>query len=321
MKNKTKIILASTLAPIPLVSIATASIYISIHDSKVKYFNTLLNSKYVPENLNNQMYIDVQKYSDELITPFKYYDFLKASADLGTYNSKEWFDSLSLSDWNYKNPGDKIPENLYCNSEKQALALYSMEWGDFWNVPLHNQEEPKNTIIESSLFFPNEKLEVRGEDYKYIQQALQKGSLKENTIAYHGVEFMENEFYEQLKPYIKENNGNYDYTECVGKEITSYGFISTALNITEPRGFADGADWTDNNALKPPLKSPFYFKIFIPKNIKGVGYVSYFEFMDGVQNYEDQIMINKDSKFKIIDYYNDDGINCFDLVLLETKIV
>ena len=322
MKNKTKIILTSTLASIPVLSISSACIYVYVHNNKVQYFNTLLNNKYVPENLNNQKYIDIQKYVDELITPFKEYDLVQASKDLGTYYSKEWFDSLSSGNWNYKNPGDKVPENLYCNSAKQAVGLYAVEWGDFWNVALHKQQTPVDTEIESQSFFPNNKLKVRGNDYKLIQQALQKSSLKENTVVYHGVEFMENEFYDQLKQFIKQdNNNNYDYSDCVGKEITSYGFLSTSLDKAKSKDYSVGEDWTDNGTLKPPLKSPFCFKIFIPKNIKGAGYISYFDFIDGVQNYEDQIMINKDSTFKIINYYKEGDVNFFDLILLDTKIV
>ena len=48
--------------------------------------------------------------------------------------------------------------------------------------------------------------EIRGNDYKYLESALLKAIAPKQMIVYHGVEYMETEFYEQLKPYIQQTN-------------------------------------------------------------------------------------------------------------------
>ena len=163
--------------------------------------------------------------------------------------------------------------------------------------------------------FPDETLEIRGSDYKYILQALQRSLLLENTITYHSVEFMENEFYTQLEKYIIQNqDGSYDYSNCVRKTIKSNGFISTSLDKNWVVSFAEGENVTTGE-IELPLKEKFIFKIFIPKNITGAAYVSGFKMM-GVENMEHQILIDRNSKFEIKNYHKEQDINYFDLLYL-----
>ena len=57
-----------------------------------------------------------------------------------------------------------------------------------------------------------------GGGYIYISSALQKATAPEDLVVYHGVEFMEVEFYNQLKDYIVGNDKDgYDYSNCAYK--------------------------------------------------------------------------------------------------------
>ena len=48
---------------------------------------------------------------------------------------------------------------------------------------------------------------IRGNDYHLISQALNKvPACPENIVLYHGVEYMEEEFYDQLKNYIEKSS-------------------------------------------------------------------------------------------------------------------
>lgn len=167
--------------------------------------------------------------------------------------------------------------------------------------------------------FDGQELEIRGEDYKYVDTALEKldAIIKRDLIAYHGVEYQEIEFWDQLKNNITQNNdGSYDYSKCVGQTITSYGWISTSIDRNYAEPFVDGEDWTDNNIPKPPLKEPALFIIKIPKGYHGAAYIQGFN-LAGEVNKEFQVLIKRNSKLKITNWYkNDVGVNYFELDLI-----
>lgn len=167
-----------------------------------------------------------------------------------------------------------------------------------------------------------------GGGYKYIENALNKQSAIAPTDMrlYHGVEYQEIEFYEQLKTFIKPSDkypNQLDYSECVGKTITTNGFISTSTfydknNLTR---FCMGTNWTNDDNFEPPLKEPALFIIDVKKGQKGLAFVSNpFKMIDFV-NQEHQVIININKQFKINkwekrkDYYNN-VINVFWLDLV-----
>lgn len=235
---------------------------------------------------------------------------------ISQYN--EWYKSLSYSDWN-KNQDGSI-KNAYSNSEQQSLYLYLNQWGDFWNESLHLQKEPQDTKkvfdFANSGFLPNVEYGIRGEDYKYIDSALEKAIAPLDMTVYHGVEWLEKEFYDQLKDYIKDSKNGKDYSQTIGKTIESFGYISTSLNKKYVIDFVDGKNWITNK-LEPPLLEPAMFLINIKKGTKGVAWVSNpFKFM-GLANSEEQVMIKRNVKYKIKDWNKDtNGVNVFTLDLL-----
>ncbi|MDE5599529.1 MAG: ADP-ribosyltransferase [Ureaplasma sp.] len=309
MKRK-KIIIPSIL----FLAVAPISVLItSCSDVKEVPITNFFNA-----TLKNEKYIDLYKLVND--TTKSKNIFMKYSKELGLKYSGEWYSKLKNANWNYANPNNPvgIPLNLHCSTAKQALALYCNAWGDFWNIELHQNRIPidkPNHYLKGNGVFPKQRLGILGKDYKYISESLTESSIPENTVAYHGVEFMEIEFWEQLKDFITENkNGTYDYSKCVGQTITSYGFISTSLDKEYVDEFSDGQDWVNGGNYKP-LKEDFVFKIFIPKNIKGTAYVSWFNFMDTYDD-EHQILIDRNSKFEIVNYYKDGKNNYFDLLFL-----
>lgn len=138
-----------------------------------------------------------------------------------------WYNSLTNEKWNLDENKKFI--NYFCNSEQQAIALYSWCSGSFWNEPLHRGYEPNNVFLKLNADKQNAH-EIRGSDYLFIEQALNKAIFPKETILYHGVEYMEIEFYEQLKDFIIKTEKGYDYSQVVNKIIKSTGFISTTLN-------------------------------------------------------------------------------------------
>ena len=246
--------------------------------------------------------------------------FTKYSKEIGEKYSGKWYRNLRDANWNYANPQKPIglPLNLHCSTAKQALALYCNAWGEFWNIELHQNRIPidkPNYKLNKGFLFPEHRFSILGKDYQLISNSLSDSSIPENTVTYHGVEFMEVEYWNQLKDYITQNSdGTYNYSNCKGQKITSYGFISTTLDKKWASDFSEGEDWV-NGGKYLPLKEKFVFKIFIPKNINGVAYTSYFNFMDTI-NIEDQILIDRNAQFEIVDYYKDGENNYFDLLYL-----
>lgn len=247
---------------------------------------------------------------------------------------QSWYDSLTNHDWN-RDENNKII-NLHCSSEQQAIHLYANEWGHFWNEPLHNKEPVTNFQYKPAHKFDpginkSKKYEIRGEDYKFLQSALDKAIFPEDRIVYHGVEYMENEFPKQLEPYIKTNNINgrveYDLSNTINQTITSYGFLSTTFDKnTIVNNYVYGKDWTDNNIEKPPFKVPMMFEINIKKGTRGAAYLAGFPFSYSEQyNHDEQVLINLNSTFKITGTYKKQDsrnrtVYVLKMDLLETNI-
>lgn len=230
-----------------------------------------------------------------------------------TYYLDWWSNKLSRADFTNL----QWRSDLYCDTEIQALTMYTVEWGDFWNYYLHHQESyvTKNHKMQGN-FCDGQTKKIRFDDYKLVSSALSKApSWPTNLVVYHGVEYMEQEFYDQLKNYIVENgNGTYDYSKCIGKEITTYGFISTTFEKYHALDYCTGNIWTTDtnqiNELFPngydknnlnylPLKSYAAFKINIPKGSKNLAYVSGMPGANGYENPERQVLIDRNTRFRI----------------------
>ncbi|MDE6289312.1 MAG: hypothetical protein K2L64_00940, partial [Ureaplasma sp.] len=122
-------------------------------------------------------------------------------------------------------------------------------------------------------------------------------------------------FYTQLQSYITQNSdGSYDYSKCVGQKLTSYGFLSTTFDKAMAENFCRGYNWIDGS-YNPPLKENFIFKIYIPANINGTAFVSYYDLM-GKENLDDQILIDRNSEYQILKNYKIGDMNYFDLLYL-----
>ena len=276
---------------------------------------------------NNIQYIDIWQYLRDLYPKYIVDNkvsekTIELSNDVFLSYYRDWIDSLSLSEWDKDANG--IIENLYCNSERQAIALYGVCWGHFWNIYLHKQQTPPDAMVNRRFInLPNlgdkQEFAVRGSDYTYIDKALSRAQAPTNLIVYHGVEFMENEFWDQLQPFIKyqEDQKQYDYSNCVGQEITSYGFLSTTTDKMIAINFSNGEDWTqDTPTFTPPLKENAIFKIKIDKDQEGVGYISRFDIIDGLWKGEDQFLIKTNSKFKIEKVTKENDVNVFELTMI-----
>lgn len=245
------------------------------------------------------------------------------SNEFGMDNWKNWIFSLSYSDWSRDEHG--YAKDLYCKSERQALFMYTQMYGHFWNYYLHHQITPPDGVLPKEdlekLVYTNKNLNYYGSDYRFISLALCRAFSPCNLIVYHGVEFMEDEFYDQLKDYIKydELNNDYDYSECVGKTITSYGFLSTSFSIKVVDEYTNGNDWM-HGGIHLPLKEPFIFRIKIKKGIQGIGYMSGYPLMNSPYDSTDeaaQILIDKNKSFKIVNYFKmSNGNNVFEMELL-----
>ena len=229
-----------------------------------------------------------------------------------------WYKSLSSDEWNKDSNNNFI--NYFCSSEQQAIALYANFRGWFWNESLHKQEEPKNISIKLSL--DDKKHEIRGDDYKFISQALSRAIVPENLVVWHGVEYQENEFWDQLKDYIIQNpDGTYDYSKIVGKEIESYGFFSTSLSKEEAFEYCDGAifnnegSWDEIKNFHLPLKEKVVFEINVKKGYQGAAYLADYKFAN-TTNHDNQLLIKKNCRFIINKVKKNKDINLFYMDLI-----
>ncbi|MDE6473059.1 MAG: ADP-ribosyltransferase [Ureaplasma sp.] len=242
-----------------------------------------------------------------------------------------WHQSLTNGKWNYNEQTHQY-NDYSAKSEQQAIGLYAWCSGSFWNENLHAQKEPVDdqyALINNKLNFKaNEPKTIFGSDYQYVVSGLNKAISPDFEFdVYHGVEYQEIEFWEQLKNLISQNQDEtYDYSKIVGQTITSYGFISTTLVQSYADNFFDWRPHYDNynhNLPSNPLKEPVLFKIKIQANTKGVAYLSNYDFAGfGTSSTEQQVLINKDKQFKIdsvskIKNSDNKIINLFEVTLLK----
>ena len=312
--SKSKKILFYTGIGILSSSILASSICVGVVLSPNKYN---LPTSFIDQSKTNQLDTYYDLYQDSLDEDLPSYSRKILAKKFAKEYFLEWFRTTSSSKWNVNKFGQPI--NAFCNSEQQAIMLYANYWGDFWNLELHQGKQPTDKLVRLKRdYFKGQKLEIRGEDYKYIQNALNRAVSPLNFVVYHGVEFMEVEFYDQLKDYISLNNdGSFNYKNTIGKTIETLGFISTTFEYQEAYSFSYGGDWI-NGGDKPPLKEPAIFKIYIEKGTKGVGYISDFVLNNNEVNTEKQTLLNIGSKFKILDVYKDsNGINIWTLKMIK----
>lgn len=232
------------------------------------------SEKYLRNSFQTNKPIDLY---DELIKKYKNHYLFNSlmtsySNEMGiTEKNKDWLNSLSDDSFEIQNNRIK---SLFCTSETQAILLYCNMWGSFWNEPLHNGKEPEdtrltNSIFDANLFQCDDNL-IRGSDYKYLESAISKGqSPNFDLYVYHGVEYMENNIYKQLEPFINGDN----FSGCIGKKFNSPGFISTTTNKNYCIEFSNGYNW-NTDQFEPPFKTNVVFKILVPKNTNGVAYIS-----------------------------------------------
>ncbi len=237
----------------------------------------------------------------------------KASNNFGHKYFNDWYNSLTKENFLYNvvdvknDQGQNIKATeLFCSSEKQALELYLNNNGHYWNEFLQNNEVPPNACYNKK-FFPTftdyiktDEAYIRGTDYKYLESSLSKANMPINIITYHGVEYMEKDFYNQLSEYIAGD----DYSMCVGKKIHSNGFLSTTFQKANAIWWASGENWTKvdpvtgTSPLEPPFGRRVTFEIKIPLGTNGAAYVSDFNFINK-DNPEEQILINRNKDYLI----------------------
>lgn len=289
----------------PLITISCNFNKSTINQNSNKYFDLWkITKEFNPNNSDAEISRKVNERANEI----------------GLYYYKDWINSLTTNPWELG--ADGFVKNLFCTSERQAIALYGICWGHFWNIALHNQKEPENQMVHRRFInVPNlgdkQEIEVRGSDWKILQKSLLRAKTPFNITVYHGVEFMEIEFWDQLKNFITydEDTKKYDYSNTVGKELHSYGFLSTTVDKQIALNFSNGNDWTTEN-LRPPLKESAIFKINIRKNTSGVGYISGFPVIDNLFQGEAQYLIKANSKFIIKKVSKEKDINVFEMDMI-----
>lgn len=240
----------------------------------------------------------------------------------GLDNFSTWHDEISKHQFEPHETKENYIKNLYCESEQQAIYMYANLGGDFWNLSLHKQKEPEDCkSIEFSKYHGNNDLkllfdqmldvhyhyDIRGNDYQYIKSSLEKSTNPFDIVMYHGVESLEVEYWNQLSEYIVKTDKGYDYSNCVGKSFTSYGFLACSAN----RPFCE-TFFTWGSEEPNPLKEPAIFIIQIPQGTKSYAYISSW---DDIKNApkpgEWMSMLNMNTKLQIEAVNKEKGINYF----------
>ncbi len=332
-----KLILGLSIMTIGAVSLATGLSFYFInknhqHEKKIE-FN---------DYKNNNNFLDFNKFYEEQGVHKSNLEekVSTASKEFGQKFYKSWFDNLSFQEFKEKNGAifhDDNSYKLFCDSERQALQLYTKAGGHYWNEFLHNQLEiPEFKDYPTEVFkYLSPVLDkqtypfstIRGNDSEYLKSAISKGTSPINMVVYHGVEFMEREFPQQLSEFIHSDSiGGVNFQSCIGQTITSYGFLSTTTVRSNAILWSQGENWTKtdsngNHPKEPPFGKSVCFKILIPEGTSGVSYVSDFNIMNYDKkekndhkniyrddsgrfmdlNDEEQIMISPNKKYKIID--------------------
>ncbi len=319
MKKWLKITICSVVC-VSTIGIGIGS-KIAVDDSNSSNFN-------FKRYLNSEIYFDANEAAKQL-NPILYEQCINnISYSFGKNFFSDWYKSLTYNGQYETNPDGSL-KNLFINSERLGLFTYVNCWGHFWNMYLHKNITPPNSLVDKSYLYEiklpqnQPSYEIRGEDYQYVESALNKGESPFNLVVYHGVEWLETEYWDQLSEFItKDGNGNYDYSNCVGKTLTSYGWLSTTLNSRHAFSYSGGENWTKstNSNLhtggpkEPPLKEPFVFKIKVPAGERGLAYISNFNLVDGfTMNYESQVLIGRNKRFVIEAWKKSNGVNIFEL--------
>ncbi len=210
--------------------------------------------------------------------------------------STPWYNSLTKAPFK---PAEGNFHDMTCSSETQGIALYANYRGWFWNEYLNRNEIPPN--YEGDLYGNGQIFSIKGSDYSYCASGLEKSIFPIDCQVYHGVEYLETEYWEQLKDYAVDlGNNSWDFSKAIGKQIECYGFFSTSLDKVEAAQYCDGWNWNDDKFQLLPLKQEAIFVIDIPKGYKGAAYLSDFDF-SGTKNNDNQVLINKNCKFLIKD--------------------
>ena len=202
-----KLKIKNLIITVPILTLPLLSLSCKQENDKIVYYDIYEEIKKSNKDLN-----------DNQITEL----VLKKTNEFGISNWKEWIDSLTYNDWNRNEDG--TIKNLECNSERQALSLYSCSWGHFWNEFLHKNETPLDQEVDQKWINLPDKGQkdsffIRGSDWQFIQQALERAISPVSIIVYHGVEYQEVEFWDQLKEFISynEQTKSYDYSKCKNK--------------------------------------------------------------------------------------------------------
>ncbi|MBR3571316.1 MAG: hypothetical protein IKL15_01445 [Mycoplasmataceae bacterium] len=178
---------------IPVLTLPLLSLSCKQENDKTVYYDIYEEIKKENKDLND-------KQITELV--------LEKTNEFGISNWKEWIDSLTYNDWNRNEDGTIT--NLECSSERQAISLYSCSWGHFWNEYLHKGQFPPDQEIDKKwINLPNlenkNSFHLRGGDWQFIQQALERAISPVSIIIYHVVKYQEVEFWDQLKDFITYN--------------------------------------------------------------------------------------------------------------------
>ena len=255
-------------------------------------------------------------------------DLTKLCINYGLDHFSTWHNKITKQKFEPDGIKENYIKNLYCSSEQQAIFMYANLGGDFWNLPLHKHEEPIDTKStktsefwgEVDLYIPYGEetqyidcytsYDIHGSDYNYITSALDKSTNPFDVVVYHGVESLEVEYWDQLKEYIKHTDKGYDYSDCVGKTFTSYGFLACSANRPYCEKFFE---WGPENPN--PLKEPVMFIIKVPKDTKGYTYIASWNDLkywpENSKEAEWMSMLNINTKLQIEAVQKEKGINYF----------
>lgn len=355
MSKKLKVVFSllasATILSVPLITM------VAVNENN-KGFSFVINyddykNQHISENQGNQETKFLDFYSIAVENGWKA-NLLKEivysnSNAFGNKYYKDWYDSLSFAPFTEEEiQGKDGISDLWCTSEKQALFMYTVCWGHFWNMYLQQGLPIPEFSNYNAKFFDlpygqgidipdDNQVSIRGSDVDFLTSALEKATCPINLTVYHGVEFMETKIYEQLAPYIIENeDGTYDFSNLVDKEFTSPGFLSTTTYAKIAFQYSNGMDWNDpeyqdnpdiTGPDKPPFKVPTMFKINILENTKGVAYVSDFHYLDEENKFPDknsnydlnpesQLLIKKDSRFKISATSIKNGVQIVEMTMI-----
>lgn len=98
--------------------------------------------------------------------------------------------------------------------------------------------------------------------------------------------------------------------------IQNYGFLSTTTNYNNALKFSVGHNWIDD-ILGPSLDDPYIFKIKIPYLSHDVAYISGFDINNNFSNEDAQLLIKRNSKFRIDKVSKIEDKNILEMTMIE----